>query len=268
LAIHRSYEFTHAICRTPGDSASHGIRRGHAPDPDPALFRAQHAAYIEALEQAGVSVTVLPALEAYPDSVFVEDPVLMISDTAIILRPGAASRLGEADAMRHALRAQVSTIVELPGQASIDGGDVLLTDDLALVGLSERTESAAVDTLAASLSEFGYRTRVVTTPPDILHFKSDCGLLSEDTIFASPRLSSLDAFQDFNVITTPDGEEAAANLIRVNHCVIMNTGFPASRRLLLEAGYDVVTVDTSMAALLDGGLSCMSLRYAKPDASP
>jgi len=265
--MHRSYEFTHAICRTPGDSASGGIRSGHSPDPDPALFRSQHAAYIEVLKQAGVSVTVLPALEAYPDSVFVEDPVLMISDTAIILRPGAASRLGEADAMRRALTEQVSTIIELPGQASIDGGDILLADDLALVGLSNRTQAAAVDALAELLSEFGYRTKVVTTPPDILHFKSDCGLVSEDTIFASPRLSRLDAFQDFKVITTPDGEEAAANIIRVNRSVIMNTGFPASRRLLLDAGYDVATVDTSMAARLDGGLSCMSLRYSKSDSS-
>jgi len=262
LLAHRSYQFTHAVCRSPGESVSDGLRQGNSENPDPSLFQTQHAGYVKALEQSGLSVTVLPPLEEFPDSVFVEDPVLMVSDTAIILRPGAASRRGEADAMRSSLSAHASSIIELPGDSSIDGGDILMSDDQALVGLSERTSTDAAHALDRVLTEFGYRTRTVHTPADILHFKSDCGLLDENTIFISQRLKDIDELQDFRIITAPDGEEAAANIIRVNDYVIMNSGFPRSQELLSESGYKVLTVDTTMAALLDGGLSCMSVRYA------
>lgn len=261
----RSFSFTHALCRLPGDSVRNGIRAGdgNTDDPDPARFTQQHSAYIDALRHCGVSVSILPALEAFPDSVFIEDPALVVSDTAILLRPGAHSRRDEVTPLRDDLAHHFEQVIALPGTGCIDGGDILLTDTEALVGRSERTSASAISALAEVLTDFGYETREVTTPKEILHFKSDCGLLDANTVFASPRLASSGAFDDYHVIETPPGEQGAANIVRVNDYVLLSAGYPRSLQILSQAGYQVVVIDTSEAMRVDGGLSCMSLRYSQ-----
>jgi len=127
--------------------------------------------------------------------------------------------------------------------------------------LSDRTDQQGVDELQPLLEQLGYRTRIVDTPPAVLHFKSDCGLLDEHTIFSTARLAASGCFEGYQVITCPNGEEEAANLIRVNDRVLLRSGFPKSHALLERSGYKVCTVDVDQAALVDGGLSCMSLRF-------
>lgn len=263
----RSFTFTHALCRLPGDSVRNGIRAGDGsePDPDPRKFIQQHSGYVDALHQCGVSVTVLPPLQQFPDSVFVEDPALVVSNTAILLRPGAPSRSGEVTSLERDLAGHFEQVIALPGSGSIDGGDILLTDTEALVGQSERTSQSAIGALAEVLLDFGYQTREVTTPGEILHFKSDCGLLDANTIFASPRLARGGAFDGYEVIETPAGEQGAANIVRLNDYVLLSAGYPASRQRLTQAGYQVLVIDTSEAMRIDGGLSCMSLRYRKAE---
>lgn len=258
----RSFEFSHAISRSPGNSITSGIRIDDAgSDPDPELFRQQHRQYVEVVKAAGVDLTLLDPLEEFPDSVFVEDPVLCVDGAAIILRPGAQSRFGEAAAIRPMLASVFPRVIDLPEDGYVDGGDVLLTENEALIGSSDRTDTKGVAALAEILGEFGYRTRTVDTPAGVLHFKSDCGLLDEKTIFSTARLAASGCFEGYNVIEAPAGEEAAANLIRVNDRVLLNKGYPKSLQLLEDAGYKVVTLDTSEAAKVDGGLSCMTLRF-------
>jgi dimethylargininase len=230
--------------------------------PDPAKFLQQHQAYAAALRAAGVEVTVLPALEQFPDSVFVEDAALCAPGTAITLRAGAATRRGEAAAIRPHLGSLFDTVIDLPGEGSVDGGDVLLTDEEAFVGLSKRTDEKGCQALSSLLRELGYRSRIVQSPPEVLHFKSDCGLLDSDTIFATRRLAATGCFSDYRVIEAPPGEEAAANLVRVNDVVLLRTGFPRTEALLRDSGFSVTTLATEEAALIDGGLSCMSLRFS------
>jgi dimethylargininase len=110
---HPSFEFTHALCRLPAKSVTDGLRASDHGDPDPVAFAVEHAAYISALREAGCVVNVLPADEAFPDSVFIEDPALVLNGTAIVLRPGAASRLGEAAALRPALLENMNKIIDL-----------------------------------------------------------------------------------------------------------------------------------------------------------
>ncbi len=265
MKLSRSFNFTHALCRQPGKSVRHGIRAGasSAPDPDPVRFADQHRAYVTALRNCGVNVAVLTALEAFPDSVFVEDPALVVENTAILLRPGAPSRRGEASATRVELIDHIDQVVTLPGNGHIDGGDILLTDTEALVGQSQRTSAAAIGALAEVLQDFDYQTRPVQTPDEILHFKSDCGLLDANTVFATSRLARTGAFDDYTVIETPADEQGAANIVRINDYVLLSEGYPGSKRLLQEAGYQVLTLDTSEAMRIDGGLSCMSLRFSK-----
>ncbi len=258
----RSYRFTHFLSRTPARSVVDGLRDGNGDDPNPEKFEAQHAAYVEALLASGGSVKLLPALEEFPDSVFIEDPAIVSGSTAIVLRPGAESRFGEASALRPTLVETFDTVIDLPGDGFVDGGDVLLSDDEAFIGLSARTDQAGFDALAGILSDLGYRARRVETPPEILHFKTDCGLLDSETIFSSRALAATGCFEGYRVIEAPDGEEAAANLIRVNDVVLLSAGHPKTEDLLTSQGYSVKTLDTSEAAKVDGGLSCMSLRFA------
>ena len=259
---HRSFEFTHTISRLPGNSVTAGIRAAGDCDPIPVLFNQEHRAYISALQSAGVEPIVLPKLEQYPDSVFVEDAALCIDGEAILLRPGAESRSGEAAALAPHLIEIFGSVTSLQGSGRIDGGDILLTDSLALIGLSARTDQGGIDALTPHLNAHGYDVRSVSTPPGVLHFKSDCGLLDDTTIFSTRALADSGCFEGFEVIEAPEGEEAAANLIRVNDYVILRSGFSESQSLLEQRGYNTLTVSTEEAAKIDGGLSCLSLRFS------
>jgi dimethylargininase len=170
----RSVTFTHAICRAPAASVVDGLRAEDRGAPDADVFRTEHAAYVAALEAAGVAVTVLEPLEAFPDSVFVEDPALILNGVAIVLRPGAPSRAGEAAALRPALEAQCDGVMDL-ASGLVDGGDILCTDDTVMVGLSARTDRDGIAALTPLVERLGYRLALVETPPEILHFKTECG---------------------------------------------------------------------------------------------
>ncbi|MEE9335749.1 MAG: hypothetical protein V3U65_16785 [Granulosicoccaceae bacterium] len=259
----RSTEFNHIIARKPAKSVTSGLRAHNGADPDAALFAAQHEQYLEALRQSGVAALVLPALEDFPDSVFIEDAAICIQGTAIVTNPGTSTRAGEGIAIKPTLEAKFEHVFTLPPQATLDGGDVLLTDTDAFIGLSARTNEAGYNELSSILSQFGYTGRQVNTPKSILHFKSDCGLLDPNTIFSTPALAATGAFDGYNIIATPEAESAAANIICVNGTVFISEGFPQSEKLLKKSGYKVVSLNTSEAAKVDGGLSCMSLRYSE-----
>ena len=260
--MHKSYQFTHALCRTPATSVTDGLRATDQGDPDPMAFAAEHAAYVSALRAAGCTVTVLPADEAFPDSVFIEDPALVLNGTAIVLRPGAPSRIGEAAALRPFLIETMNDVIDLETNGFVDGGDILCTDDRVLLGLSARTNQQGADDLRPIVESLGYSLDVLQTPPEILHFKTESSLLDAETVLATPALKSAGAFKGLNVIETVDGEEAAANAIRVNDHVFLSAGHPQTAEKLTAAGYSVKVLNTSQAALVDGGLSCMSLRYS------
>ncbi|WP_375280987.1 dimethylarginine dimethylaminohydrolase family protein [Pseudooctadecabacter sp.] len=259
---HRSYQFTHALCRAPATSVTDGLRAADQGDPDPAVFAAEHDAYVSALRDAGCTVAVLPADEAFPDSVFIEDPALVLNGVAIVLRPGAPTRLGEADALRPALALHMADVVDLVTDGYVDGGDILCTDDRVLLGLSARTNATGAEDLRPLVEAHGYTLEVLQTPPEILHFKTESSLLDAETVLATPALAASGAFRDLKIIETVPGEEAAANAIRVNDHVIVSEGHPRAADRLADAGYSVKVLNTSQAALVDGGLSCMSLRYS------
>ncbi len=257
-----SITFTHALCRTPARSVTDGLRASDHGNPNPDVFAAEHAAYVAALRATGASVTLLPALEAFPDSVFIEDPALVLKGQAIVLRPGAPSRLGEAAALRDALLANCDGVIDLVTQGFVDGGDILCSDDEVMIGLSARTNQQGAYDLRPIVESLGYRLRIVQTPPEILHFKTESSLLDPETILATPALAAAGCFDDYRLITTEPGEEAIANAIRFNDTVFVSAGFPRTTEKLGKAGFKVVPLDTSQAALVDGGLSCMSLRYS------
>jgi dimethylargininase len=254
------YRFNRAIVRKPARSVVDGLRAGNRCNPAYDGVSAEHDAYVSALEAAGVAVTTLPALEAFPDSIFVEDPALVFPEGAVLLRPGAPSRFGEVQQIAPALREMFETVIALP-TGFADGGDVLVTPQSVMIGLSDRTDRAGAKALIACLAEFGRVGEIVETPDEVLHFKTACSLLDEGTIFCTPQLAQSAVFAGFKLVVTPQGEEAAANALRVNDVVLVGSGFPATIELLEGLGYEVVAVPTSEIGKIDAGLSCMSLRW-------
>jgi dimethylargininase len=256
-----SFTFTRAITRRPGKSVVDGLRAADTGTPDLAQMLLDHAAYVAALKQAGAEVIELPPLEPFPDALFVEDTALCLPEGAVLMRPGAASRAGEVAQMAPTLRAQYDTVVALQGPGHVEGGDILTTPREILVGLSERTDRMGVEELAAIVGQWGHKLRIVETPPGVLHFKTDCSLLDGETILSTERLAASGCFADYTVIHVAKGEEACANLIRFNDVIIMPDGFPETTQILQEAGYSLRRINNSECAKIDGGMSCLSLRF-------
>jgi dimethylargininase len=256
-----SYQFTRAITRFPAVSIVNGLRAEDIGDPSIEQMREHHAHYVATLKEAAADVIELPALEAYPDSVFVEDVALCLPQGAVLMRPGAVSRRGEVAEMAQHLREVYDEVQEIKGPGFIEGGDILTTSKEILVGRSARTDSAGVAELTRIVSAWGYQVREVVTPKSVLHFKTDCSLLDAETILSTKRLDATGCFAGYRVIHTADGEEAAANSIRYNQFVLMPAGFVKTNELLRQAGYEVREINNSECAKLDGGMSCLSLRF-------
>ena len=255
------FTFRRAIVRQPAPSVVGGLRAEDRGDPIYDALLEEHGAYVLALIRADVEVSVLPPLAAYPDAVFVEDPALVFPEGAILLRPGAPSRRGEVDEIADELRSRFDRVLELPAPVFAEGGDVLVTPDRVLVGLSARTDEAGARELIACLKELGRVGEIVQTPADVLHFKTDCSLLDDETVFVTKRLARSDVFAGMKTVLVPDGEEAAANALRVNDVVLVGSDYPKSIELLSGLGYDVVPLKTTEIGKIDAGLSCMSLRW-------
>lgn len=260
----RSFRFTHAITRRPAASATGGIRAIDTGAPDVGLMLRHHDDYVAALRAEGATVVELPDLPAYPDAQFVEDTALCLPEGAVVMRPGAASRLGEAGEMGPTLRGLYDEVLTITGPGTVEGGDILVTEREILVGRSARTDAAGIAEMTGLVARWGYKVRELQTPSGVLHFKTDCSLLDAETILSTPRLAAAGGFTGYNILHTAEGEEAAANSIRFNDAVIMPDGFPRTAELLAKAGYRLVLIGNSECAKLDGGMSCLSLRFSPP----
>ncbi|MCY4589430.1 MAG: arginine deiminase family protein [Alphaproteobacteria bacterium] len=258
----RSCSFTHAIARRPATTVVAGLRAADTGVPDHCSFKQHHADYVDALRSTGAVVEVLPPLEAFPDSVFVEDTALCLPEGAVVMRPGAPSRLGEAQAIAPHLTKHYEDIRSIEAPGFIEGGDILVTEREILVGRSARTSRDGIDALRSIVDAWGYTVREVSTPRGVLHFKTDCAILDEETILATPRLSASGCFKGYRIIHTAEGEDASANIVRFNDLVLVPDGFPKTAEHLVSRGYNLRPVRNTEAAKLDGGMSCLSLRFS------
>lgn len=254
------FEFDRAILRRPGRSVVKGLRAGGGPDPDFAAVAAEHAGYAAALAEAGLALTMLEPLEAYPDAIFVEDPALVFPGAAILLRPGAPSRAGEGALLRPALTAQFDRVLELP-RGHADGGDVLVLPDRVLIGLSARTDRTGAKALAELLGQLGLRAEVVATPPQVLHLKTASSLIDAETVLTTAALAQSGIFAGYRVIEVPADEAGGANVLRVNDRVLAGSGYPRILDLLAGCGCRVVALDNAAIGAIDAGFTCMSLRW-------
>lgn len=255
------YSFTHALCRAPARSAVKGLRADGGPDPDFYGLAAEHEAYVATLRELGLTVDVLEPLADFPDALFTEDVALTFPEGAILLRPGAPTRAGEVAHIRGPLAARHARLLEMEGPGHADGGDILRLADRIVIGLSARTDSTGAEEVAGLLETLGYLGEIADTPAGVLHFKTGCGLIDETTIIAVPALATCPQFAGLEVVVTPPGEEAAANLLRIGDTVLVGDRWPATHALLAARGIAFRVLPTAQIARIDAGLSCMSLRW-------
>ena len=230
--------------------------------PDYELALRQHDAYIAALESCGVAVTVLPADERYPDSCFVEDPAVITRKCAIITNPGAPSRNGEKDEIISAVRTffPEDRIEYIQAPGTLEGGDVMMVGDHFYVGRSARTNAEGIRQFLAILEKHGLGGSEVPLEK-VLHLKTGVNYLENNNLLVSGEFVDKAGFAGFNRVEIPEEEAYAANCIWVNGTVIVPKGYPAVEQAVRDLGYRVLLVDTSEYRKLDGGLSCLSLRF-------
>jgi dimethylargininase len=255
------FDYTHAIVRTPGKSVVSGLRNGDGVDPDFDALLSEHRAYVETLRSLGLDVEEMPAMEDFPDSVFVEDPALVFAEGAIVLNLAAASRAGEAALIAPVLERRFERVLRMQGPGHADGGDVLVLPDRVLIGLSGRTDREGAAELISLLAQLGKRAEIAETPNGVLHFKTGCSLIDEETIFALPKMADSRAFDGLRVVPVPEGEEKAANKLRIRDVALIGAHFPKSQAVIEACGIRTIPLNVQQIGLIDAGLSCMSLRW-------
>ena len=255
--------FTRAILRAPGANFADGITTSALGAPSFEAALAQHRAYAQALTELGLAIEILPADPAHPDGVFVEDTAIVTAEGAIVTRPGAEARAGETTAIADALRTHFEALRHIEAPGTVDGGDICETDDVVLIGVSERTNEEGARQLASILAGFGHAAEVadIRGIPSLLHLKTGIGYLGEGRMAIAPDVPRLAAFERFELVALAPEEGFAANCMRVNDKVLVPAGAPRFAEALARLGYPPLVLDMSEYRKMDGGLSCLSLRF-------
>jgi dimethylargininase len=256
-------QFTHALVRPPAASFVDGITTSSLGPPDLPLALTQHDAYCRALETLGLSLIRLPSDPAFPDSTFVEDTAITTNHGAVLTRPGAPSRAGEPAAVGRALARCFPELERIVTPGTVDGGDVCEAGAHFFIGLSARTNADGAAQLAAWLGRHGFTSSTIDIRgfPDLLHLKTGLSWLGDRRVLAAGDLAGHESFPAWEVVRVPEEETYAANCVAVNGAVLVAAGFPKTAALLTTLGHDVLTLEMSEYRKMDGGLSCLSLRW-------
>lgn len=255
---------TQAIVRLPGSNFAAGLAStigGGAPDVDVALI--QHERYCSELRNCGLQLTSLPADLSHPDSTFIEDTAILTARAVIITRPGAPSRLAETVATRDSLSKFFDVIHEINEPGTLDGGDICEVDDDFIIGLSARTNEQGARQLTAFLHDLGHNSLVVDIrgSTTLLHLKTGLSYLGDGLCIVAPDAPFVKALKRYELITVSKAEAYAANCIRVNEHILVAAGYPELLEALAARDLQVKVLQMSEFRKMDGGLSCLSLRF-------
>jgi dimethylargininase len=236
-----------------------GITTSSAGPPNTAKAMQQFDAYVEALRGCGIAVIVLDPLPGHPDAHFVEDTAVVTPDVAVITNPGADARKGEVASIAAALEPfRKMARIEPPG--TIDGGDVLIMGRHLLIGLSDRTNAHGARQMGQAVAEFGYSMSTVPVAAG-LHFKSSVNAVDTDTLLTTPTFADHPALAPYRHIVISLREAYAGNTLLINDHLLMPRGFPDTRNKLQALDKPIIELDTSEFRKMDGGLTCLSLRF-------
>jgi dimethylargininase len=255
--------FSKAVVRTPGSNFDAGLTTVSLGRPRYDLVLEQHQKYCEALVECGLALTTLEADLRFPDSTFVEDTAILTARGAVLTRPGASSREGEVDAIRATVEEIYPSPLSIHAPGKVDGGDICEAEDHFFIGLSHRTNEEGARQLAAHLGGLGYSssTTDVRGMTSILHLKSGVSYIGENTLVVMEEMAENEAFRGYEQVVVCEEESYAANCVRVNDRVLVAAGFPKVTAELRARGVDPLVLEMSEFRKMDGGLSCLSLRF-------
>jgi dimethylargininase len=258
-----SFRFTRAIVRPPSSNFADGLTSVSLGTPSVALALEQYEKYCDALESCGLELIRLPEDPAHPDATFVEDTAVLAPRCSVITRLGAPSRSGEIDAIRAALAKLGVSLKEIEAPGTLDGGDICEAGDHFFIGVSHRTNWDGAAQLAALLDKVKYTSSCIDirAVPGILHLKSGIAALDERRIVAIDSLAAHPSLKSHEIVRVSQGEEYAANCVRVNDRVLVPAGFPKLTRTLEQLSLNPLVLEMSEFQKMDGGLSCLSLRF-------
>ena len=255
--------FKNAIVRIPGSNFAEGLTSVDMGIPKFDRVLRQHSRYCQALQECGLTIVTLGADLNHPDSTFVEDTAVLTPRRAILTRPGARSREGEVVAMRQTISRFFPTTLEIAVPGTLDGGDICEAENHFFLGLSHRTNEEGCRQLAAHLASQGYTSSVVDVRgmTSILHLKSGISYIGNNTLVVMEEMAANDLFRDYELVRVSMDESYAANCIRVNQRVFVAGGYPHLTSELVDRGFNPLVLDMSEFQKMDGGLSCLSLRF-------
>jgi dimethylargininase len=255
--------FTRALVRPPPPTFAAGISSWPGSPPYLALALEQHQAYCRALAGLGLALVALPPDANFADSTFVEDTAIVTSRGAILTRPGAASRTGEVASVEAPLREWFPELGRITAPGTLDGGDVCEVGQSYFIGISTRTNEQGASQLARWLATEGFISSLIDIRgiAGLLHLKTGLSWLGGRRLLAVAALAEHDALREWEVVRVPDGEDYAANCLLVNGKLLVADGFPGASALLSGLGYDLTSLAMSEFQKMDGGLSCLSVRW-------
>jgi dimethylargininase len=255
--------FQRAIARIPGSNFADGLTTVDLGVPNFDEVLQQHARYCDALRECGLELTVLEPDLRHPDSTFVEDTAILTPQVAIFCRPGAASREGEVAAIRPVVeRFYFSTFsIEAPG--TVDGGDICEAGSHFFIGVSQRTNAEGARQLTACLNALGFTASTIDIREmrSILHLKSGISYIGDNTLMVMEEMASNPQFSRFEQVNVSQQESYGANCVRVNERVLLAEGFLRLAEDLAGRGFAPLVLNMSEFQKMDGGLSCLSLRF-------
>lgn len=255
---------TRAIVRSPSRNFAKGLTTSGLRTPDYHLAVKQHDEYCQALADLGMRLTRLPVDERYPDSTFVEDTAVLTESVAVITRPGAPSRRCEVDDIAQALNHFYSSLRAIAEPGTVDGGDVCQVADYFFIGVSGRTNEEGATQLGAILNAAGFPCAFIDIrdlSPRLLHLKSGLAYLGGNKLVVDSALSDRAEFREFEIIC-PDADEAyAANCLAFGNTILIAAGHPRFEAQLRRCNFNTKALEMSEFQKMDGGLSCLSLRF-------
>ena len=221
--------------------------------------RAQHHAYEQLLGELGARVISLPEEPELPDSMFVEDPAIVLDEVAVICTLGTETRRKEAPSLAAALeKYRTLAHIKLPG--TLEGGDVLRVGKKIYVGLTKRTNAEGIRQLAVIVERFGYKVTVIPVT-GCLHLKSAVTYLGRNVLLGNRAWFEWKRMEGFDWVDVDRSEPHAGNALAIGEAVIFPASFPKTRALIEVKGFRVESVDISELQKAESGLTCSSLLF-------
>lgn len=252
--------FKNAIVRNPCPEMINGITKANLGKPDYKKAMEQHDKYVSILKKCGLNVKVLEADDRFPDSTFIEDVALCTSQFAVITNPGALSRKEEIAEMKQILSEYYNNIEEITNPGTLEAGDVMMAGNHFFIGISERTNHSGADQLITILKKYNMTGSKIPLSK-VLHLKTGISFLEMNNLLVSGEFIDNPEFEHFNRIIVDKSEEYAANSLWINGTVLIPSGYPETNKKIELAGYKTIETNVSEFQKLDGGLSCLSLRF-------